>query len=106
MSGTCHLFVSVSESNPGPLTAFTKGNTTSGISRRTVTITLSGNPRVCQIYLIIYMIVNVGGAMLNIAHSLVNNSLYFPLSLSKSMNSCHIPEYFRKILPISLEYFL
>ncbi len=47
LSGDCFLYASASETNPGPLTMNTVSNETTGIIRRTVTITLTGNSRVC-----------------------------------------------------------
>ena len=44
--GTSFLFASSTVTNPGPLTSNTHSNTTTGINRRTVTVTLTTNTKV------------------------------------------------------------
>ena len=46
VSGSSFLYASSSKTNPGPLTANTQSNTTTGVIRRTVTVTLSRNSKV------------------------------------------------------------
>ena len=46
MSGTSFLYASATETNPGPLTMNTVSNTTTGIARRTVIVTLPENSKV------------------------------------------------------------
>ena len=46
ISGTSFLFASSTVTNPGPLTSNTQSNTTIGINRRTVTVTLTGSSKV------------------------------------------------------------
>ncbi len=46
ISGSSHLYASITELNPGPLTPNTLANTTVVISRRTVSVSLTGNLQV------------------------------------------------------------